>query len=99
MKAKRIIAFVLIAILLGLAILTFIAGLTTSPEHPEFFRACLLAIIIVPVFVFALLLVYRLAVDKRDENRRKFDEIEKELAKQEAEGKDEDDSDAKKPEE
>ena len=73
MKLKRIVAIIVVVLLLGLVIALFISAFFAKPGT-NYFNALLLAAIIIPVFVFAYLLIYRLATDKRDEAIKKLEE-------------------------
>ena len=73
MKLKRIVAIIVVVLLLGLVIALFISAFFAKPGT-NYFNALLLAAIIIPVFVFAYILIYRLATDKRDEARQKLEE-------------------------
>lgn len=69
-NAKRIGALILIALLIGLVILFFISALFATPESAAFFNASLFSIVAIPIFLFAIVLVYRLVKNKseNDEN-------------------------------
>lgn len=62
---KRIAALVAAFLLLGLFILLLCSALFATPESAALFNASLFAIMAIPLFLFAIILVYRLVKDKK----------------------------------
>lgn len=58
-KFKRILALLGAALLLGLYALTLITALMDSPQAGNWFKASLACTIVVPIFLYACILVYR----------------------------------------
>ncbi len=73
---KRIIAIVGVVILVLLYIVTLISAITTSPQTPELFKACVLATIVVPVFIYGYLLIYKVLKDRAEDSKIEFPETE-----------------------
>ena len=63
-KLKRIFALVLVILLVGIYILTFISGIMATPYTQGLFRGCIAATVIIPVFMYAYKLIY--GVMKKD---------------------------------
>ena len=80
---KRIIATTGIVILVLLYIITLIAAITTSPQTPELFKGCVAATIIVPVFIYGYLLIYKVLKQKADDSKIEFPEAEEEVSEDE----------------
>ena len=62
---KRIFALIAVIFLLSLIGLTVYAALTSSPNSHALFQACLYSIVVIPIMIYAYMLVYRL-VKKND---------------------------------
>lgn len=77
---KRIIATTGIVILVLLYIITLIAAITTSPQAPELFKGCVAATIIVPVFIYGYLLIYKVLKQKAEDSKIEFPEAEEEVS-------------------
>lgn len=56
-KSKRIIALIGVAFLILLYIVTFIAAIFSSPSFKGLFVACLYSTIIVPILLYAFLMI------------------------------------------
>ena len=65
---KRIAALIAAFLLLGLFILLLCSALFTTPESAALFNASLFSIMAIPLFLFAIILVYRLVKDKNNDN-------------------------------
>lgn len=65
-KSVRIIAMAGILLLLALYIITLIAALTTSPQAPGLFKACLGASILLPIVLWGYLRIAILLTPKKD---------------------------------
>jgi quinol-cytochrome oxidoreductase complex cytochrome b subunit len=59
-KTKRIFALIGVVLLLSLYIMTFIGALTASPNSSALFRASIYSTIVVPILLYAYMLIYRL---------------------------------------
>lgn len=66
-KLKRIFALILVIILIGLYVLTFISGLLATPYTQSLFKGCIAATVVIPVFLYAYRLIYN--VLKKDQNK------------------------------
>lgn len=66
-RFKQILAIGCVAFLLLLYIITFIAGITTSPAQPGLFKACIYSTIVLPIFIYAYLLIYKLLKADKEE--------------------------------
>lgn len=82
-KLKKIFAIAGVIILLGMYLLTFISAIFATPNSHALFLGSLAATIIVPIFLYAYSLIYRVVYknDKQDiqntaksKNRKAFDE-------------------------
>lgn len=58
-KAQRILAFLGAVLLLGLYALTLVTALMDSPQADDWFKASVACTIVIPVFLYACLLVRR----------------------------------------
>ena len=63
---KRIAALVAAILLLGLFVLLFGSAFFATPESAALFNASLFSIMAIPIFLFAVILVYRLLKDKNE---------------------------------
>lgn len=82
-KLKKIFAIAGVIILLGMYLLTFISAIFATPNSHALFLGSLAATIIVPIFLYAYSLIYRVVYknDKQDiqntgesKSRKAFDE-------------------------
>ena len=70
-KLKRIFALVLVILLIGLYVVTFISGIMATPYTQGLFKGCIAATVIIPVFMYAYKLIYDVMKKddaKKDEN-------------------------------
>lgn len=74
MNLKKILALAGVAILALLYAITLISALFTSPAAPHLFKACVLATLVVPVFLYGYLLIYRLMKERADAAKKDIDE-------------------------
>lgn len=87
-KLKRIFAIAGVAVLLGMYLLTFVSALLATPGTHALFLGSLAATIIVPVFLYAYSLIYKviykkedretgevLGEDKETKSKKAFDEV------------------------
>ena len=63
-KLKRIMALTGVILLIGLYIVTFIAGVTNTPSSTGLFKASIYCTVGVPGLLYAYMLVYRLLKNK-----------------------------------
>ncbi len=82
-KLKKIFAIIGVVILLGMYLLTFISAIFATPNSHALFLGSLAATIIVPIFLYAYSLIYRVIYknDKQDiqntsetKSKKAFDE-------------------------
>lgn len=66
-KMKQVLAVTAVVLLLGLYVCTLIFALMKGPGAGALFRGCLAATILLPVLLYAFILVYRRAKDKNRE--------------------------------
>ena len=85
MNFKKIISFAAIALLLLLYIATFISAIFTTPVTPELFKVCVLATFVIPVFLYAYLLIYKLMKDRAEAAKEEINEAIRAGASSEAE--------------
>ena len=71
-KGQRIVAMIGVILLIGLYIVTLIAGLTTSPKAPELFRMCIGSSILLPIMFW---LYIRFAKMFSDRDRMRYQEL------------------------
>lgn len=74
---KRVAAILLVVLLVGLYILTFISGILSTPQTGNLFRACIYCTITIPCFLYGLELIYRLLHKNRDINEKDKKENDK----------------------
>lgn len=63
---RRILAFILASLLIGLYVLTLVFGLMQNPRTTDLLMASIAATIIVPVILYAYQRIYRLIHSKED---------------------------------
>lgn len=72
-KVKRIFAILGIVLLLSVIGINVYAAFTATPENHALFQASLYSMVVIPVMIFAYVLVYRLlkrnAEDKKQEDK------------------------------
>ena len=59
-KGKRILAFAGVIILAVLYVVTFVSAILATPAANEIFKVSPLATLVIPIVIYAYLLVYRL---------------------------------------
>ncbi|MDD6208890.1 MAG: hypothetical protein PUB10_10270 [Clostridiales bacterium] len=67
-KFQRILALLGVILLVSLYLVTLIAALTTSPSSNGFFMASLFSTVAIPVFLYAMNLVYQLLTKKKTDS-------------------------------
>jgi NADH:ubiquinone oxidoreductase subunit 6 (subunit J) len=65
-KMKRILALIGAVLLLSLYLMTLIGALTASENQGALLKASIYSTVVVPVFLYAYMLVYRLLKKTRD---------------------------------
>ncbi len=68
-KAKRIVAIIGVVLLVSIYVLTLVSALIDSPYSQPLFKASVFSSIAVPVFIYAVMLVYRLIKSKHEEKK------------------------------
>ena len=66
-KWKRILAWIGIILLLLLYVCTLVSAIFVTPATQGFFKASLLATIMIPILLYGYLLVYRVIKGRNDE--------------------------------
>ena len=66
-KIKRVLAVIAVILLVSMYVITFISSIIDSPNADSLFKASLYATFVVPVFIYAVMLVYRLVKKKSDD--------------------------------
>ncbi len=64
---KRIGALVLALLLIGVVILTLVSAFFATPESGALFNASMFSMVALPIFLFAVILVYRLVKDRNND--------------------------------
>lgn len=77
-KIKRILAIGGVVILLGMYILTFISAMFATPNTHSLFFGSIAATIIIPIFIYAYTLIYRVVFRKNGEEDYEADDSFKE---------------------
>lgn len=72
-KLKRVVAWIGIIVLVMLYVVTIISAIFVTPATQGFFKASLLATIMVPILLYVYLLVYRLLKGKNTDGTEKED--------------------------
>lgn len=70
-KVKRILALVGAILLVSLYLITFISALTASEHSQAFFQASMFSTIIIPILLYAYMLIYRITRKKDDDKDEK----------------------------
>lgn len=82
-KFKKIFAIAGVIILLGMYLLTFISAIFATPNSHALFFGSIAATIIIPIFLYAYSLIYRVIYKNNEqdtnktENKKAFDEAMK----------------------
>lgn len=63
-KPKQVLAILGIILLVGLYVITFIFALLSSPNAANWFKASLYATIVIPILLYAYLLIYKYLKNK-----------------------------------
>lgn len=65
-KLKKIFAIAGVVILLGMYLLTFISAILATPNTHSLFLGSLAATIIIPIFLYAYMLIYKVVYKNRE---------------------------------
>lgn len=68
MKTKRILAICGIVLLLSLYVLTFVSALMSTDYSQSLFMASIFATLVVPIMIYAYLLIYRVLKNKNTDD-------------------------------
>jgi len=74
-KLRRLFAITGVIILLGMYIVTFISAMLATPATHALFLGSLSATIIVPIFLYAYTLIYKMVYKKKEEDEEKEKEF------------------------
>ena len=66
---QRIFAIVAVVLLIGMYLVTLIAGITTSPAAPELFKMSLGASVLLPIMFWLYIRFWKLFTDRSEEER------------------------------
>lgn len=73
-RMKRIICLIGVIFLLGLYLTTLISAFFTTPATAGLFKACIFSTIVIPILLYAYLLIYRVLKNSnshQDKNKSK----------------------------
>ena len=76
-KLRRIFAAAGAVVLLGMYLLTFISAILATPATHALFLGSLSATIIIPIFLYAYTLIYKMVYKKKDEDKEEADKDKK----------------------
>lgn len=76
-KLRRIFAVAGAVVLLGMYLLTFISAILATPATHALFLGSLSATIIIPIFLYAYTLIYKMVYKKKDEDKEEADKDKK----------------------
>ena len=76
-KLRRIFAAAGAVVLLGMYLLTFISAILATPATHALFLGSLSATIIIPIFLYAYTLIYKMVYKKKDEDKEAADKDKK----------------------
>ncbi|MEZ3423279.1 MAG: hypothetical protein K1W39_06155 [Lachnospiraceae bacterium] len=76
-KFRRIFAAAGAVVLLGMYLLTFISAILATPATHALFLGSLSATIIIPIFLYAYTLIYKMVYKKKDEDKEEADKDKK----------------------
>lgn len=66
-KTKRILALIGVILLLSLYIITLISAITSTPATPGLFKACIYSSILIPILLYAYMLIYRVLKGRNED--------------------------------
>lgn len=67
-KMKRVLAIGGIVLLLSLYLITFISAFMSTEYSQSLFLACIYATFVIPIMIYAYMLIYRVIKNKREDN-------------------------------
>ena len=67
MKAKRVLAIFGVILLLSMFVLLIVGALTATPESSALLKASLFTIIVIPILIYAYIIIYRQFKRKNDD--------------------------------
>jgi hypothetical protein len=70
-KGQRVFALVAAVLLVGMYIVTLVAGITTSPAAPQLFKMSLGASILLPIMFWLYIRFWKMFADGNDEKKGK----------------------------
>lgn len=73
-KIKKVLAVIGVVLLVSIYIITLVSSLIDSPFAHSLFKASLFSTFAVPVFLYAVMLVYRLLKERNDNSNIKKSE-------------------------
>ena len=76
-KLRRIFVAAGAVVLLGMNPLTFISAILATPATHALFLGSLSATIIIPIFLYAYTLIYKMVYKKKDEDKEEADKDKK----------------------
>ena len=76
-KLRRIFAAAGAVVLLGMYLLTFISAILATPATHALFLGSLSATIIIPIFLYAYTLIYKMVYKKKDEDKEEAEKDKK----------------------
>ena len=76
-KLRRIFAAAGAVVLLGMYLLTFISAILATPATHALFLGSLSATIIIPIFLYAYTLIYKMVYKEKDEDKEEADKDKK----------------------
>jgi amino acid transporter len=79
-KLKQITAIVVVIILIGLYVITLLTAIFDPTETRSWFRASIFATVVVPVLLWAYLMIFRLIRrNDEDEGQEELDDTDKKI--------------------
>jgi len=69
-KTKRILAILGVVAIVALYGVTFVSALLATPATQELFKASLLATLVIPILIYAYVLLYRVITGRQDGGRQ-----------------------------
>lgn len=70
-KVKRIFAIIGVVILVGMYAVTLLSAIFATPATKDFFKASLLATLVIPILIYVYMLVYRLITGRQGDDEEK----------------------------
>ncbi len=76
-RVQRVLSLAAVVLLVGMYVMTLVFAISDSPQADGLFRASLACTIIVPVFLYANLLIYRYLRGRNEEMHRFTNDLQK----------------------